>query len=198
MLKYAQLIKRVLVYCTYTLWSFIVLSFFTPALPWGTFGALMGEIAIGMLVLVTLPGILKRFGATGSLQQVQLLLMAVRRQTGDLMFTFAIAHAVWMRILLYIRFGIPALSSIPLFQIFGTIALLILFPLFLTSNNFSIRLLKKNWQKIHSLIYVAVWFAALHTLFGEEGTFWGIVAVCIGVAQITSWIFVWRKKRLTI
>lgn len=196
MLKYTQLIKRALVYSTYTLWSFIVLSFFTPALPWGAFGALMGEIAIGMLVLVTLPGILKRFGTTGSLQQVQLLLMAARRQTGNLMFTFAVAHALWVRILIYIRFGMPDPARIPLFQIFGTLALFLLLPLFLTSNNFSLRLLKKNWQKVHSLLYIVVWLAALHTFLGEEGILWGIVAVCIGIGQIASWIFVLRKKQL--
>ena len=195
MLRYSPFIKRIVVYSIYALWFLIILSFFTPMFPWGTFENIMGEAAMGMLAIVTLPGILKRFEVTGSYKQLQLLLMSIRRQTGDLMFTLAMAHAVWMRILLYIRFGLPALSSIPLFQVFGTLALFLLFPLFLTSNNFSIRLLKKSWQRVHSLIYVGVWFAAAHALLGEEGKLWGILALCLGLAQIASWLYVYTKKQ---
>ncbi|MCR4329006.1 MAG: ferric reductase-like transmembrane domain-containing protein [Candidatus Roizmanbacteria bacterium] len=195
MLKHIQLLKRLIVCGTYALWVLVLFSIVKPTLPWSELGELMGEAAIGMLVIVTLPGILKRFEVTGVYKQIQLLLMSVRRQTGDLMFTFAVAHAVWVRILLYIRFGLPDPASIPLFQIFGTLTLLLLFPLFLTSNNFSVRLLKKNWQRIHYLVYIAVWFAALHTLLGIEGQIWGILAVGIGVAQIASWMNVYKKHR---
>lgn len=194
-MKYAQTVKKLLVFITYALWIVILVSFVTPAVPWGIVGKLMGKAAITMLTVVVLPGILRRFAARSILKQVQLFLMAIRRQTGDLMFTFAVAHAVWVRILLYLRFGLPSILSIPFFQVMGTITLLLLFPLFLTSNNYSIRLLKKNWQKVHNIIYIAVWFAAAHTLFGPGSKVWSLLAFVLACVQLASHVYSRIQKK---
>ncbi|AJY47393.1 protein-methionine-sulfoxide reductase heme-binding subunit MsrQ [Martelella endophytica] len=48
------------------------------------------------------------------------------------------------------------------FITFGMIALVLLIPLALTSNNWSIRKLKKNWTRIHSFIYEITALGTLH------------------------------------
>lgn len=44
----------------------------------------------------------------------------------------------------------------------GFLCLLLLLPLAVTSNNKMIRLLKKNWQKLHNLVYPISLLAMLH------------------------------------
>jgi sulfoxide reductase heme-binding subunit YedZ len=48
------------------------------------------------------------------------------------------------------------------FIMFGMAALAMLIPLALTSNNFSIRRLGKNWIWLHRLIYIIAASGALH------------------------------------
>ncbi len=62
--------------------------------------------------------------------------------------------------------------------LFGWIAFLIFLPLALTSNDFSIRLMKgKNWKNVQRLVYVAAMMVAVHWLWGEHHLNWGPVLV---------------------
>jgi methionine sulfoxide reductase heme-binding subunit len=46
----------------------------------------------------------------------------------------------------------------------GVFSLLIMVPLALTSNNLSVRLLKKTWKSLHLGVFYAAALAVLHTL----------------------------------
>lgn len=54
---------------------------------------------------------------------------------------------------------------------FGTIGLIIVFLLYLTSNNLSVRFLKKYWKWLHRLIYLGVIAILIHiVLIGDDIT----------------------------
>lgn len=95
-----------------------------------------------------------------------------------------IATAVWS-ILHYIIF-IAAEGMLETFTqvnyVAGFIAVLILIPLFFTSNRRSMRLLKENWKNLQSLAYVAVFLSLLHVAILEKT--WLIYAIIVGTGFI--------------
>ena len=171
-------------------WVIIFISFFFIKDNLRPFGLEMGYWAIRLLWLSTLPGILKRFRVIGFLQDVQIVLMKSRRRIGDLMFSFAVMHYLWNSLFFNINIGatyIPILGQTPLFKFMGFFGLLILIPLFLTSNNFSVRILKVWWTRIHSLVYLAMWLIAFHVAL-QGLVVEAIITFAIAILQITSWI----------
>ncbi|TCT35518.1 protein-methionine-sulfoxide reductase heme-binding subunit MsrQ [Martelella mediterranea] len=54
------------------------------------------------------------------------------------------------------------------FITFGMIALVLLIPLAVTSNNWSIRKLKQNWVRLHRLVYVIAGLGTLHFAMGRK------------------------------
>ncbi len=51
------------------------------------------------------------------------------------------------------------------YALVGLIAFLLLIPLAVTSNNYSIRRLKRNWKKLHQLVYIIAILAAVHFIW---------------------------------
>lgn len=161
-----------------------------------SWGKTVGELAIIMLWVVSLAGILKRFQVTGLLQDLQIILMKSRRRIGITMFTLGLIHASWVRLFLYVQLQyIPKLSDFTVFELCGILGLTLLFPLFITSNSYSVRTLKKNWHRIHYLIYGTMWLIAIHvSLQGELK--WAIPTYVIAVLQILSRINEYRLKKI--
>ncbi|MDC9833281.1 protein-methionine-sulfoxide reductase heme-binding subunit MsrQ [Rhizobium binxianense] len=87
-----------------------------------------------------------------------------RRALGLLTFYYALMHfTVYM--VLDQAMDIPAVINDVLkrpFIMFGMAGLAMLIPLALTSNNFSIRRLGKNWIWLHRLVYIIAASGALH------------------------------------
>lgn len=61
----------------------------------------------------------------------------------------------------------------------GFIAVLILIPLFFTSNRKSMKRLKVNWKKLQSFSYVAIFLSLLHVALLEKT--WLIYAIIVGI-----------------
>ncbi|HSW90163.1 MAG TPA: ferric reductase-like transmembrane domain-containing protein [Patescibacteria group bacterium] len=152
-------------------------------------GNKFGELALLMLIAVLLPGIFGRFRFRHPLITIGIMF---RRYMGILAFMFGFTHAS-------IEFFVPTIltggSLIPsdFFEIFGLITLLLLFPLFLTSNDFSVKRLGKNWKTLHKLVYVIIWVIMLHVAFQLKGT-WTLLALLTASAEITSLFYDWRLK----
>ncbi len=68
------------------------------------------------------------------------------------------------------------------------------FLLLITSNRFSIRLLKRNWKRLQRLSYVYFFSGSWYVFASFEKTF-GLIAIII-VFELTLFAFI--KKRLTI
>ena len=91
----------------------------------------------------------------------------LRRALGLLSFSYACLH-----LLAWAFFDMGLLWAQMLgdivkrpYLLFGMTALILLIPLAMTSNRFSIRKLGRNWRKLHMLIYPAAILVSLHWLW---------------------------------
>jgi len=81
----------------------------------------------------------------------------------------------------------------------GLIAVLILIPLFITSNRKSMKKLKATWKKLQSFSYAAIFLSLLHVAILEKT--WIIYAVIVGIGFIVRMpfikqrLFAFRKKK---
>ena len=143
-------------------------------------GKKLGVLSAGMLCLTLVPGIIRRFGI---LPELRVFLMMFRRHFGILTYLFAVAHSLLTYWLPALRFGFTPILT---FQLLGMIALGFGTPLFITSNDFSVRVLQKWWDHVHSLVYLMLFFAALHTLFTSPTT--GILLMAVVVLEVISYL----------
>ena len=103
-------------------------------------------------------------------------LMGLRREFGILMGCFALVHGVSyfidptsfaLDIAPYLNADF--FSMHPLFY-FGILSLLLVLPLLLTSNNFSLRALGgKRWKMLHRIVYILLLTVLLHIFFIKNG-----------------------------
>jgi sulfoxide reductase heme-binding subunit YedZ len=98
------------------------------------------------------------------------LLLRVRRLVGLYAFTYALSH-----FLTYIVFELQLDWALVISEIIkrpyitvGFVAFLLLTTLTLTSTQTMQRKLKKNWQKLHNWVYVALLLIALHFIWSVK------------------------------
>lgn len=152
--------------------------------------AWFGRIALLVLLIVITPGILGRFNIQVRVSRVITL---YRRRLGILVFLLAFTH--FNLIILPRVSGVePFVFPFPLFQMMGLYALVILFFMFLTSNNFSQRRLGKWWKNLHRLIYAVVLLILIHTAL-QRVSIWSILAGIFFVLEISSLAFAYVLSR---
>ncbi|MFZ5437983.1 MAG: ferric reductase-like transmembrane domain-containing protein [Patescibacteria group bacterium] len=130
---------------------------------WSELGKKAATLSLILFWVTLIPGILKRFQLTGIFMPIRVIIMLFRKEIGILMFLLAFAHYFWSRFLpiLVIKGDLLAFS---LFEIFGLGALVLAFPMFITSNDLSIQKLGKVWKLIHSATYIIIWLLFLHVV----------------------------------
>jgi sulfoxide reductase heme-binding subunit YedZ len=83
------------------------------------------------------------------------------------------------------------------YLIFGALAFTLLAALAVTSNNWSIRVLKgKRWKHLHRLVYLAQFFILIHLLLIEKAdlvkySIW-VGGLCL--LQASRWIYAWIRQ----
>lgn len=169
------------------------------------FGAWLGKFAIGTFWLIAIPGILKRFKVKNQLRNVQIVIKSARRRLGVLMFLFVVMHYFWLRAFGYILYGPP--SQIKLFEFFGFSAMILLIPLTITSNTWSVKKLKKWWKRIHYTSYPIMLLIIFHTILqgqkdlkifnldinSQNLVLYGIPSLIIIFFQIFSWLYHYKS-----
>lgn len=95
-----------------------------------------------------------------------------------------IATAVWSFLHFIIFLAVEGLleTFTQVNYVAGFIALLILIPLFLTSNRKSMKWLKSNWKKLQSLAYIAIILSLLHVALLEKT--WLIYAIIVALGFV--------------
>lgn len=156
-------------------------AWFDPGLY--VWGILAGKIALIVYAFTVIPGIGRRFKLRHKLLSI---LMMFRRYNGILMFILISLHFWIVRGLFYIHNGIAQWP--PVFQLYGIVALFLTFFMFVTSNDLSIKLLKKGWHWLHKLTYVVIWLIAFHvSLQGID--IWAVFIDTVLLIQTASLIF---------
>ena len=123
----------------------------------------------------------------------------VRRLTGLWAFAYAVVHfGIYLGLDQFFgwSFILEDITERP-FIISGTLALLCLLPLALTSTRASIRRLGKNWVRLHRLVYPAAGLALLHFLWGQKADIRNpiIGGVVLGVLLGVRLVWWWRRRR---
>ncbi|OGK16702.1 hypothetical protein A2774_00175 [Candidatus Roizmanbacteria bacterium RIFCSPHIGHO2_01_FULL_39_12c] len=146
-------------------------------------GVWYGRLGLFMLTLTVLPGI---FGRLKIKIPISYFITRFRRQFGILVFALAFGHAFIVYFLPQIAYN-PKLFKIPsgLFRQFGFFAILLLLPLFLTSNNWSQRVLKNWWKRLHGVIYVILWLVFGHVAL-QRLSFWSVWIGLIALLEVIS------------
>lgn len=142
---------------------------------------LFGRLALIVLLIVLTPGILGRFNIQFKVTRIITLF---RRRLGILVFLLAFTHASLMYLPRFVQIE-PWVIPPPTFQIMGTLAATILFFMFLTSNNFSVKKLGPWWKRLHRLVYVVLLLILLHTAL-QRTSIWSILAGIFFVLEASS------------
>lgn len=150
-----------------------------------------GELAIIFYILASIPGIARRFGIYNKLISI---LMIFRRYVGIATYLFVLMHAGIVRIVPWL-IGMFPIFPMEIFIMFGVAAHMMLFLLFITSNDLSVNKLGIWWNRIHDLMYTIVWVIFLHVAL-QGPSIWSLLIGFAAVAQISSHIFSYYKKRV--
>lgn len=168
--------------------SYFILTNPAEAFSWYVLGIRFGYIALLFYLLTLLPGIFSR------LQWLPLLgvmMMPFRRHFGIIMFICAFIHQAFTTTVPTLAFG--AALSLGGAKIFGFLALVVLFPLWLTSNDVSQKYLGRKWKILHRLTYLALFLIFLHVAFFRKR--WMILTVIVMILELYSWLVVWWQVR---
>jgi len=168
-----------------------IVSVFNQNLSLIRIGSLAGSASAFVFIILSCPGILRRFRVGGFLKTIQLSLMPVRAHLGVLMFLLAFVHYLLVKIVPTVRLSLPV--EFQLFENFGFSALFLSFPLAITSTRWMKKHMKRTWQKVHNATYLILWLIFAHVaLVGEA--FLAVLLAITGVLQILSLIIAGRKK----
>ncbi len=160
-------------------------------------GSIFGQIAIGLYVMTLLPGVITRLKWWSAITKpIGLILMLFRRHFGILMFILAFIHLTFSSTLPYLalyNFQSPGLPALRSFEIMGAIGWALLFPLWLTSNDWAVKKLGRWWKRLHRLTYVALFFIFTHVAL--QGGVGAVLLGATGIMVALSWVVFWRKSR---
>lgn len=160
----------------------LMLGTFQPSLQavFFTVGRKFGTVTAILLALTLSAGILGRFRWFTA---IRITLMLFRRHFGILTYVSGVFHATFVVFLPMLTHGFRPLL---IFEVYGLTALLLMLPLFLTSNDYSVRLLKFGWNKLHKLVYLALFFAALHTITRSLSI--GVLLMSVVILELLSYL----------
>lgn len=126
-------------------------------------------------------------------------LIKLRRMLGLFVFFYAVVHLltyVWFDQYFDLNEIIKDIIKRPFITI-GFFAFILLVPLALTSTNKMIKRLKKNWVKLHSLIYVVSVFGVLHFIWLVKADYLQPIIYGLILLVLLSYrAFQQRRKRI--
>lgn len=146
----------------------------------------VGQVSLYLFLFTLIPGILKRLKI---LPLFSASIVLFRRHLGILIYSFALLHSMYLSaipMLMTQGFNYKSLST---HEVYGSLAVLILFPVWLTSNDFSQKKLGKFWKTIQRLTYIAIIFIFLHVATVNQKAM--AATIIIFVLESVSWIKVW-------
>jgi sulfoxide reductase heme-binding subunit YedZ len=122
-----------------------------------------------------------------------------RREVGIWAWVFGLAHGVAM----VIKYDVSFLELKTYVTFFQGLALITIFTILaITSNDLSVKKLKKNWKKIHSLTYIAAYLLIWHIWDKMSGMWSWVTPISLFITIFVSILLTLRllkniQKRLT-
>lgn len=157
----------------------VILSFFLPSV--NQTSKLFGKLALLTYVSTLIPGMGKRFGINYLPITV---LFVYRRQLGILMFLLALVHMITSGVFF---------TKEP-FIVAGQVAIFILLLLFITSNNFSVKILSKYWYTLQQFTYVAIVFVFCHLILVRFSLF-SLLILIVMIVELISFLKILHSNK---
>lgn len=149
-------------------------------------GVNSGRAALIFYILTTIPGITRRFGIRHKLIST---LMIFRRYIGISVYMHVLIHFSFVRGI-YNFFINQNFLDFSFFEKFGFASLILLTPLFVSSNDWSVKYLRIWWDRIHKLTYIIIFLILTHVVL-QRISFWSVLLGMTLILQVAS--FVWAK-----
>jgi len=150
----------------------------------------LGFCALVCYIVTLLPTILRIVFPRTKKTGLPRLLLKYRRQIGVTAFLFALVHG-----LLLVNKRNFDFFDIQTYWIYlqGVATFIIFTLLTITSNNWSVKKMKKNWKKLHELTYLAMFLLVWHVISKMWGHWSYLTPLAIlGIIGIT-FLFITRK-----
>ena len=155
-----------------------------------SFPNILGFISLIFYILTLLPSMLRVVVPQSKATGIPQLLMKHRRSTGILAFLFALGHGL----LLLKQRNLDFLDATTYwFYLQGLVPLIIFTLLGVTSNDWSIKRLKKNWKRLHQLTYIAMFMLAWHVWGKMSGQWTYLTPIAITAIFSTIVLFLGRR-----
>lgn len=148
-----------------------------------------GTISLYLFLLTLVPGILQRLNVVVLLSTSVVLF---RRQIGIVMYILALLHSFYLSIIPQVMTSDLRLQNFATREIYGLIAILILFPVWITSNDVSQKKFGRFWKSIQRLTYIAMFFIYLHVAAIEKSA--QLLTAIVILLEIISWIKIWLRR----
>lgn len=151
------------------------------------------ELALSILwIILWLPILSKVFSL-----KIPKSLMIFRKELGILMWFLAIIHTIlYFLSRKYISIFDSSFwikNNYISYLAWWFFAIIITIILTITSNNFSIKKLWKNWKKLHRIVYILLFFTLLHVAFLKAWKWWNLNISNILITFIPFILyFVWK------
>ena len=117
-------------------------------------------------------------------------LLLQRRLIGILAFLFAVGHGVLLIKKRNIDFSDVTTAWV---YIQGICTLLIFTLLAVTSNDWSVKKLKKHWKQLHQLTYLAMFLLTWHVLDKMMGHWTRVTPISLILIGLIDGLFIWRR-----
>lgn len=191
-LKY---INMLIYYLLPAVWVLLYLFYITFWIDTWDIGIWMGSIAWYILLVILF---LKPLSVIFNDVRIISKCMVLRRQLWVMMLWFLLGHTFGTLYILWYDTIIPdiQLEGVKSYLLWWMLWGIIIFLLGITSNTKSVKFLKKNWKRLHMLVYPALLFIALHIFFISGGIVSLSIVVVYGILKIISsrWIKIPVKK----
>ncbi|MGD1804614.1 ferric reductase-like transmembrane domain-containing protein [Dapis sp. BLCC M126] len=152
----------------------------------------LGFFALISYIITLLPTTLRVVFPKTKKTEIPKLLLKYRRQIGVVAFLFALGHGI-----LLVGKRNFDFFDIQTYWIYvqGVVTFIIFTLLTITSNDWSVKKLKRNWKKLHELTYIAMFLLVWHVIDKMWGH-WSYVTPSgiVGITSITV-LFIVRKFR---
>ncbi|VEP18138.1 Iron reductase [Hyella patelloides LEGE 07179] len=154
-----------------------------------TYNSLFGFLALITYITTLIPSNLVKVFPDTKKWQINRFLLKYRRFLGLTAFSLSTNHAL----ISIAKYNINPLSLETYRNYYtGTLAFIIFSILAFTSNNWSIRKLKRKWKVLHRFTYVAMFLLFWHILTLMEYSWTFLTPIALYLMNIISFIFLIR------
>ncbi len=150
-----------------------------------------GVLALGSYLATIAPSIFRIVFPETKKNSIIKYLMKNRRQIGLVAFAFSVFHGFILVEKRSLDFFDPHTYWI---YSQGVFTFLIFTLLAITSNNWSMKKMKKNWKKLHSLTYVALFLLIWHVWDKMSGQWSYLTPISLIGLLILAFLYVYKKR----